>query len=77
MDQRSFDQHTPSTPSGRTRALVFAAMLVFGALWVTVRHPLEGPTIYEFSENHGVHLLDLPALIPPVLALWWWARSSG
>ena len=77
MDQRSLNQHRPSTPSGRTRALLFVATLVIGAVWVTVKHPLEGPTIYEFNEDHGVHLLDLLAVIPPMFVLWWWARPPG
>ena len=66
--------HTPPSPTRPTRALVFVATVVGGLLWVTVKHPLEGPTIYEFGDEHGIHLLDLLAVIPPMFA-WWWMQT--
>jgi hypothetical protein len=66
--------HRRPSPSGSTRALVVVATLVVGTLWVTVKHPLEGPIIFVFSVHRGVHATDPLALVPVAIAIRWWRK---
>jgi hypothetical protein len=63
------------TPSRSVRALVLVASMVVGVLWVVVKHPFEGPVVYELTTYHGIHRYDFLALFPFAAALVWWLRT--
>jgi|KBSMisStandDraft_5_1062788.scaffolds.fasta_scaffold3648646_2 hypothetical protein len=48
-------------------AIVLGAIAV-SAVWVLVSHPFEGPVLFSFSEDHGVHATDPLIVIPLALA---------
>jgi hypothetical protein len=52
----------------RDAAVIIAAIAV-AAAWVLIDHPLEGPVVLTLSDDHGVHLTDVLALVP---LAWAW-----
>jgi hypothetical protein len=48
--------------------VVVIAAIAVAAAWVLIDHPLEGPVVLTLSDDHGVHLTDVLALVPLVRA---------
>lgn len=69
------DELPPLSPSRSARATVFVATLIAGVMWIAVKHPFEGPTIYELTTNHGIHRWDFLAAVPSLGALLWWLQA--
>jgi len=51
------------------RVVLLSGALGFSVLWVTVEHPLEGPTIVHLTDTRGVHLADPLGFAPLGLVL--------
>lgn len=64
-----------ATAGIRVSTLVKGAVLVgVLTLWVLVPHPLEGPVVWAFSDEHGVHRGDLVGVALGALVGWRWLR---
>lgn len=50
--------------------LVVAVLLVVGAvIWLRINKPVEGPTLFELTRNHGVTVADLLSVGMVLLAV--------
>jgi hypothetical protein len=50
--------------------LVVAVLLVVGAVvWLRINKPVEGPTLFELTHNHGVTVADLLSVGMVLLAV--------
>ena len=54
---------------GRPRRIAAVLLLPAAVAWVLFNGPIEGPILMTFSENHGLTVSDLLAVVAVVVAL--------
>lgn len=51
------------------RLLAAVVLVVGAAVWLRVNKPVEGPTLLELTQNHGITAADLLSVVMVLVAL--------